>query len=127
MMTRWWFSDLGTWSVLFLILLVEGYTAIDVFPYTGSPAYSSLEDAGSFQLFLDPHDAPALPIPAEDPSHDFCFLLIDDKLLPLVTVIPEAEPGEGGGVGIACAFPDAPFDAGALVLALSPGKGFMER
>ena len=35
-------------------------------------------------------------------------------------------PREGGGVGIACAFPDAPSYAAALVLALSLGKGSMK-
>ena len=92
-----------------------------------SPLARGTGNTQGFQFFLDPHDAPALFLPAEDTSHDFCFLLIDDKILSPVTVIPEAGFGEGGGVRIGNTFSDAPSYAAALVLALSLGKGCMER
>ncbi len=37
------FSDLRTWSGLFLTRLIEGYSDMVVLPYTESPAYFSLE------------------------------------------------------------------------------------
>ena len=70
-----------------------------------------------FQFLLDPHDAPALPVPSEDPSHDVSLPIIDDQVLLSMTIIAEAGPGESGGVGMHGATSDAPSDIGAFLLA----------
>ncbi len=84
-------------------------------------------DAGDLKFLLDPHDAPALHIPSENPSHDISLPIIDDEVLLIIMSIPKAHTGEERGAGMGGASFDAPPDVGALVLALRLCQCRMER
>ncbi len=84
-------------------------------------------DAGGLKFLLDPHHAPTLHIPSEDPSHDVGLLFIDDEVLLIIMIIPKAHTGEERGAGMRGASFDAPSDVGTLVFALRLCQCRMER
>ncbi len=91
------------------------------------PFSRGTEDAQGLQLLLDPHDAPTLRIPSEDPPHDIGFMFIDHEVLGTIMTMTEAQSGEEWRIGMRGASPDAPSDVGTLIFALRLGEGRMER